>query len=194
MKSFNYITIFSSFTILFFLILFSCNKQENSTPKNSGQNNNTPIPNCTAFTGHFSIDINGQQFNLVVDNETHYSNVYNWFGYEESDFVIHGKDQNSNPILIELALPGKFAVGSKTYSTDSLDFDFFGIDIDTNNLYVSNVTFNVVESVLDADGMYKPMRANFTGTAHSLGSLSNPNPGDTVNISGAICLNTYIIP
>lgn len=175
-------------------MIYSCNKKDVNTPLTNGNNGFTPVPNCVAFTGHFSITINGEQSDLVVDNETHYTNVYNWFGYEESAFVIDGKDQNTNPILVELALPGKFSLGSKTYSTDSLDLDFFGIDIDTNSFYVSNVTFNVVESNLDVDGMYKPMRANFTGIAHSIGTLSNPNPGDTVSINGSICINTYIIP
>lgn len=191
MKTLKFTARFLGFIFLAFTFLFSCKKEKTPLPSTGGIIFSQP--NCSFNTGYFKIQINGESHELLVDSETHYTNLYNWFGYEESHFVIYGKDQNANLLNVGLALPGKFKLGSTTYYADSIDSEFFEMDIDTNNLYVSKVTFNVTTSELDVDGIYKPMKATFTGTAHSYPWYNGQAPSDTVNISGSICINGYII-
>lgn len=191
MKPTKLITRIAGSIVLVFLVLLSCKKDQNQAPSPVG---NGPLPACSENSGYFTIDINGEHFELAVDSATQYSNLYNWLDNQESIFVINGKDQNSSFMHIEMALPGKFNLGSTTYSTDSLAHDFFNIYIDTFGLYVSNVVFNVTTSNLDTTvGMYKPLKASFTGTAHSYPWYYEQVPADTVNISGAFCLNGVII-
>jgi len=180
-------------TTLLFLVLLSCKKEKTPAPNPQSGGTSINSPNCSFNTGHFKINIHGQSFELVVDSETHYTNLYNWSGYEESHFVIYGKDQNTNPMYVGFALPGKFKLGSTSYSADSLGSDFFEIDIDTFSLYVSNVVFNVTISDLDVDGIYKPLKATYTGKAHSYPWYNGQAPSDTLNISGNICINGFIM-
>jgi len=176
--------------VLVFSILLSCNKSQNNIPEATENPPVLTLPNCSEFSGYFTIDVDGNHYELVVDSTTQYTNLYNWFGYEESAFIIDGKDQNSSYMHIELGLPGKFKLGNTSYS---LDPEMFEIEIDTFNLNVSNVVFNVTTCNLDSDGIYKPLKASFTGTAHSTSWYNNEVPADTFNISGTLCLNVYII-
>ncbi len=113
----------------------------------------------------------------------------------ESNFVIDSKDQNGNPIYSELLLPGTFNNGTTTYTNDTLSVDFFTIDIDTFNLYISAVTFDVLESNLSQqDGIYRPVTVNFNGVAHSFPWYAGQPPIDTIAISGSFCLNGIITP
>jgi hypothetical protein len=99
----------AGFIVLVFLVLLSCKKDQPQTHSSGG--NGTPgvsLPDCSENSGYFTIDVNGEHFELVVDSETQYTNLYNWFGYQESAFIIDGKDQNSSFMHTELALPDKF--------------------------------------------------------------------------------------
>lgn len=171
-------------------LLLSCKKDKNLDTKSGENGPSVSLPNCTENSGYFTININGEHFELVIDSETHYTNLYNWYNFQESAFVIYGKDQNANAMDIELALPGKFKLGSTPYV---LDYDFFDIDVDTFSLYVSNVVFDVSTSNLGADGMYRPLKASFTGVAHSYAWINGQPPTDTFNISGTMCINGYIM-
>lgn len=182
---------------LIFTLLLSCNKDddEDATAGNSGNPTSPPASNCATNSGYFTINFGNQFSELVLDSESQYTILYNWFGFEESAFIIDGEDQNSNDMYIELALPGKFKTGVKGYSTDSLNFDFFDFSIDTFSYYVSNVVFDVATSNLDAsDGIYKPVNGSFTGIAHSYPWFNGQAPTDTINISGTFCLNGMILP
>ena len=193
MNTIKLITRIAGSIVLVFLVLLSCKKEQNQTPPEGNGTPGTPLPACSENSGYFTIDVNGEHFELVIDSATQYTNLYNWYGEQESAFIIYGKDQNSSNMQIELGLPGKFNLGSTSYSTDSLDFDFFDIFVDTFDLYVSNVVFNVTTSILDTDGIYKPLKASFTGLAHSYPWINGQAPADTINISGTICLNGYIL-
>ena len=175
-------------------ILLSCKKEPGLTPT-SANGNTVYSADCAENSGYFNINLDGQHHNLVLDSTTQYTNLYNWFGEDESHFVVIGSNQNSNPIYIEMALPGKFKLGTTTYSIDSLDQDFFDLSIDTFSLYVSKVTFNV--SVRDLNliyGMFRPVKASFTGVAHHYPWYNNQAPADTVIISGDFCLNGFMLP
>jgi hypothetical protein len=180
------------FGILFFalLALSSCKKD----PEPAVEENPEPTYNCPTNSGYFNIDINGDHYELVVDEETQYTNVYNWFGDEESHFVIDGKNQLGGGLSVELFIPGKFNLGSTTYLADAIDPDFFQIELDSLNLSVSNVEFNVTTSNLNInDGLYRPMEASFTGVACAYPWTSGATPADTFSISGTICLNGGIM-
>ncbi len=179
------------FTISVF-ILFSCKKDQNPTDGGNGGN----LPSCSENSGYFTLNLDGENFELVVDEETQFTNLYGWFEEDQSDFIIYGKDQNADYLQVELGLPGKFLVGSTTYSIDSLDNDFFTFNVGGNSkLYVSNVTFNVSTSnLIVSDGIYKPMKATYSGLAHSYPWINGQAPADTFNISGSICLNGIILP
>jgi len=169
---------------LLMIASFSCNKADDNTPTS-----------CAFNTGNFNITINGADFDMAVNAETHFSILYNWSGDNASEFVLDSKDQNGNAMYLELGIPGQFSEGSTSYSSSTLDFDFFTIDVDTFNLYVSTITFSVSESKLDpADGVYKPVVATFTGTAHSFPWTNGQPPVNTMSISGSFCLNGIIMP
>lgn len=172
------------------MVLLSC-KKDNNPP---AEENVSAQPGCATNTGYFTIDVNGQHYELVRDAETHFTSLYGWFEPDKTDFVIYATDQNANPMQIELGLPGKFTLGTTTYTNDSFE-DFFTMDVDTLNLYFSYVEFNVTTSNLDVnDGVYKPLKATYTGVAHSYPWINGQAPADTFNISGSFCLNGYIIP
>lgn len=150
---------------------------------------------CNSNNGSFNIGINGNNFDMVVDSETQFTILYNWSGTNETEFVIDSKDQNGNPMSIEVDFPGQFSTGTTTHSSSTLDFDFFTIDVDTFNLYVSSVTFEVSESNLNSqDGTYNPVMSSFSGTAHSYPWTSGQPPINTLNINGSFCLNGMIMP
>lgn len=178
--------------LLLSLIFVSCKKEQN--PTTSAANNPISLPDCGENSGYFKMDVDGTEYRLVVNPETHFTILYDWFGYQESHFVIEGIDQNSKTLMVGVALPGKFKLGSNTYSIDSLDQDFFEIDVDTFHYYVSKVTFNVATSNLSqTDGMYRPVKASFTGIAHPYPWYNGQAPADTVHINGIFCLNGFIM-
>lgn len=169
------------------ILLFSCKKEESTTTSNQ--------TSCSPNNGSFNLSIEGENYDMIVDNTTNFSILYNWYGNHESNFVIDSKDQNGNPIYSELLLPGSFNNGVTTYTNDTLSVDFFTIDIDTFNLYISEVTFEVLESNLSLqDGIYRPVTANFNGIAHSFPWYAGQPPTDTIAISGSFCLNGVITP
>ncbi|MBD3636380.1 MAG: hypothetical protein HUJ25_03485 [Crocinitomicaceae bacterium] len=175
--------------ILFLIILLSgvtaCKKNKDKDPE--------PV-NCAYNSGSFEINVAGEDHELQLDSQTNFTIVYNWFGYEESAMVIIGKDQNAESVYIEMAVPGIITEGSTSYNNTDLDFDFFDIDLDTNGLYVSEVTFDVVESQFDSSqGIYTPIRANFSGTAHSYPWVNGQPPSDTQTFSGSLCLNGLVM-
>jgi len=177
---------------IFFLItlLWACHKDEETTV--------TPLttngPSCNTNSGSFNISIGDTNHIMVLNNQSQFTILYNWYGEESSAFVINSIDQNNEQIYIELRLPGTFNLGTTTYSHTDLDFDFFDIDLDTLSYYASEVTFNVTESDLDVqDGIYKPVVATFTGTAHSYPWINGQPPIDTLSFSGTFCLNGVIL-
>lgn len=169
------------------ILLLSCNKDEDDQP------NNQP-PACATNSGNFDISINGSNYAMVVNTETHFSILYNWSGNNATEFVIDAKDQNNNSLYIELGIPGKFVTGSSTHNNTDLDSDFFTIDVDTFNLYVSSVTFAVSQSnLIQEEGVYKPVAATFNGTAHSFPWSNGQPPVNTISFSGSFCLNGVIL-
>ncbi|HIP33107.1 MAG TPA: hypothetical protein EYG86_10115 [Crocinitomicaceae bacterium] len=79
-------------------------------------------------------------------------------------------------------------------SNSSVEFDL-SVGVDTNSLYVSEITFDVSTSILSSiDGIYRPIIGTFTGYAHSYPWYSNQPPADTMVISGSFCLNGLILP
>ena len=195
MKSIKLITRIAGSIVLVLLVLLSCKKEQTQTPP-PGANGPTGVSACSENSGSFTIDINGEHYELAVDSATQYIIVYNWYDEQVSSFAIEGKDQNSNYMYIEFSIPGKFNLGSTTYSTNSVGYEFFDIIIDTLSYNVSNVVFDVTTSNLDTSiGIYKPVKASFTGVAHSITwTYGQEPPVDTVNISGAFCLNGAIVP
>lgn len=172
------------------LVLLSCKK--NNNPPNFA--NGSGQSGCAVNTGYFNVDFNGQHYELTRDAETQFTNLYGWFEPDKSDFIIYGKDQNANPLSVELGLPGKFKLGTTAYSQDSLG-DFLTMEVDTLYLYFSYIKINVTSSNLDLnDGMYKPLQATYSGLAHSFPWINGQAPADTFNISGSFCLNGLIMP
>jgi hypothetical protein len=190
MNNLKLITRLTTAVIFVSLILFAC-KKEQPAPSASA-NPVSPLAECAENSGYFTINLDGEFHELILDSTTQYTNFYNWFEEDESSFMVVGSDQNSKEMYIELALPGKFELGTRTYSADSL-WDFMDIDIGNHSLFVSNITFNVTTSNLDPNsGLYLPVKATFTGFAHSY-PWYNQAPTDTIQISGTICLNGGII-
>lgn len=151
-------------------------------------------PECALNTGSYSITIEGNTFDMVLDTNTNFTILYNWFGNQETNFVLYGADQNGNSMSVELFVPGILHLGSTTYSSVALASDFFDIDIDTFSLYVSSVVFNVSKSNLNMqEGMYKPVVATFHGTAHSYPWINGQAPADTLAFSGSFCLNGFVM-
>ncbi len=168
------------------VILFcvtSCNKPDNNTPKT-----------CDTNTGSFIIALNGADYDMVVNTETQFTILYNWSGDSQTEFVIDSEDQNGNAMSVEFAIPGEFSKGSSSFSNTTLDNDFFTIDVDTFNLYVSSVTFDVSKSSLNSqDGTYKPVVSTFNGTAHSFPWTNGQPPVNTISFNGSFCLNGIIL-
>ncbi len=54
------------------ILLFSCKKKEATSA--SSQNS------CSPNNGYFSITVEGVDYDMVVDNTTHFSILYNWYG------------------------------------------------------------------------------------------------------------------
>jgi hypothetical protein len=191
----NFLKLITRTTVALFLVsllLISCKKEKN--PTTPAGNNPISLPDCSENSGYFKMDVDGTEYRLLVNPTTHFTILYDWFGYQESSFVIEGTDQNSKSLNVGLALPGKFKLGTTTYSIDSLDQDFFEIDVDTFTYYVSKVTFDVATSNLNpTDGMYRPVKASFTGIAHPYPWYNGQAPADTVSISGTFCLNGFIM-
>ncbi|MBL1280727.1 MAG: hypothetical protein COA33_010660 [Fluviicola sp.] len=184
-------------TLCFSLLIIatSCKKEENKTDPSTSSSTSGTSNYCYANQGKFEIDINGENFIMTPDSNTNFTILYNWFGLQESNFVISSNDQNNNSMSVETALPGTLNVGSTTYDAASLSPTFFTIYVDTFVMYVSTVTFDVTSSNLDlTDGIYKPVSATFTGVAHSYPWINGQPPVDTVNISGTFCLNGVVIP
>ncbi|MBK9191375.1 MAG: hypothetical protein IPM77_07590 [Crocinitomicaceae bacterium] len=168
------------------IIAVSCNKSDD---------NGNSSDECAPNSGSFNVDVNGNNYDMIVNSETQFTILYNYSGTNETEFIIDSKDQNGNPMNIELAFPGQFNNGTTAYSNDVLDFDFFTIDVDTFNLYVSSVTFEVSESDFNSqDGTYNPVISSFTGTAHSFPWTNGQPPLNTLSISGSFCLNGIILP
>ena len=190
MISFKTSTKIAGLIMFSFLILLSCKKDNNPPAIENG----SLQAGCDVNSGYFTADFNGQHYELVRDPETQFTNLYGWYEPDQSDFIIYGKDQNANPLQVELGLPGKFKLGTTTYSQDSLG-DFLTMDFDTLYVYFSSIELNVTVSNLDLnDGMYKPVKATYSGLAHSFPWINGQAPADTFNISGSFCLNGFIMP
>ncbi|MBL1281013.1 MAG: hypothetical protein COA33_012105 [Fluviicola sp.] len=182
-------------TLCFSLLVIatSCKKEENKTDPSVSSSASGTSNYCYTNQGKFSIDVNGVNHTMVTDATTNFTIIHNWYGLQETNFLMASNDQNGNFMAANLVLPNEFSVGSTTYS--SLDFDYFDISVDTLSLYVSNVTFTVASSNLNTlDGIYRPVSATFTGFAHSYPWTNGQAPIDTFNISGSFCLNGFIIP
>lgn len=179
--------------IFFFLILAllftSCKKDDEENPDLP-----TSTAACSTNSGTFEIELLGEIHELLIDNQTNYTILYNWFGYEESAFVLDAKDANGLDLKLESALPGVINVGETTYTDVENPFDFMDIAAGGKNLRVSAVTFDVLESDLDMnDGIYKPVRATFSGIGHQDSVWTNGvPPQDTTYFSGGFCLNGAI--
>lgn len=172
----------------------SCKKEkDDETLSNETLSNNNP-PNCSLMSGSFEIDLAGNQHTLLINNQTHFTILYNWYGEQENGFVIIGEDQNNKSVNIEGILPEKLTVGTHQFNPDGKNTEFFDIDIDTSNYYSSKLIINVIQSNLNLqEGMYKPIRATFEGIAHSYPWSSGQPPADTISYSGEFCLNGYIM-
>lgn len=169
------------------ILYFSC-KKDNQPNSNTGTA-------CSPNSGYFNITINDSEFDMVLDSNTQFSILYNYFSPDQNDFIIYCKDQNENQMGIEAGFPGRFHNGPNTFSSDTLDADFFTISVDTFDVYVSEVTFDVSNCFLGELGiMYEPIVATFQGIAHSFPWQNGQPPIDTVIVSGSFCLNRYILP
>ena len=174
------------FPFILILLLSACNKNEEETE--------TAV-SCSTNSGSFDISIGGTTYEMALNSGTQFSILYDWYTVETSDFIINSLSQNNKQIYIELGLPGTFNEGETTYLSSDLGVDFFSISVDTFDYYVSEVTFNVIESNLNSqDGIYRPVRATFTGTAHSYPWTNGQPPIDNLNFTGSFCLNGIIIP
>ena len=181
-----------------FLILglgfVSCKKDKDNDSTPNGTLSSSNPPNCAFNSGAFEISIEGNQHHLQVNNQTHFTILYNWYGEQENHFVIIGENQNSKSFYVEGILPETLSLGSHHYSGNDLYFDFFDIDIDTSAYYTSDLTIHVFESNLNLqEGVYKPIRATFEGIAHSYPWSSGQPPADTISFSGEFCLNGYMM-
>ena len=178
--------------IFFFLItalLFASCKKDADNPDVPAASES-----CSTNSGTFEIELLGDTHELVIDNETNYTILYNWFGYEESAFVLDGKDTDGIDLNFESGIPGVLNEGESTYTDVENGIDFMDIDAGSVHLRVSTITMNVLESDLDMnEGIYKPIRASFSGIGHQDSIWSNGvPPEDTTYFSGGFCLNGAI--
>lgn len=172
----------------------SCKKdKDNDTTPNGTLSSSNP-PNCSLNSGAFEIDLGGSQHTLQVNNQTHFTILFNWYGEQENHLVIIGEDQNNKSIYIEGILPDKLSVGPHHFNGNDLGVDFFDVDIDTLAYYTSELTINIVQSNLNLqEGIYKPIRGTFEGVGHSYPWSSGQPPTDTITYSGEFCLNGYMM-
>ena len=162
----------------------SC-KKENDDP-------NAPAPpeSCSTNSGSFEVSLLGNDYQMILDAETQFSILYDWYSPGYTDFIIDAKDQNGSDIDVECSFEGSFAEGQSGYPEV-----YFHLDIDTLNLYSSSVNFDVLESDLSGgDGIYRPIKSTFEVTAHSYPFISGQAPADTILVSGSFCLNGIILP
>lgn len=177
-------------------LFWACHKDEEqpTTSTSTSPPVTTTVTSCNTNSGSFNINMGGTNHTMVVNNQSQFTILYNWYNEAVSAFIINSINQNNEQIYIELGLPGTFNEGTTTYSNSNLDFDFFNIDLDTLGYYVSEVTFNVTQSSLDTqDGIYKPVVATFSGTAHSYPWTNGQPPIDTLSFTGDFCLNGIIL-
>jgi hypothetical protein len=163
--------------------LASCNKDDNDP--------NTPEPptSCSANSGSFDVTILGNDYQMVIDAETHFSILYNWYSPLQTDFILDAKDQNGNSLDVESQIDGPFIEGQSDYENA-----YFDLDVDTFNLQVSAISYDVIKSDLnEGEGIYYPIKATFTATAHSSPTFANPNPTDSYALIGSFCLNGVIL-
>lgn len=185
--------VFFTFLILG-LSFVSCKKEKDNEPQPSGTSSGNTPPNCSLLSGSFEINMGGNQHSLQVNNQTHFTILYNWYEEQENNFVLIGEDQNNKSINIEGVLPETLSVGTHQFNSDGKNIEFFDIYLDTSSYYSSKLIINVVQSNLNLqEGMYKPIRATFEGVAHSYPWSSGQPPADTINYSGEFCLNAYIM-
>lgn len=171
--------------------LVSCKKDKDD---DTLPNDTTSTSGCSSNSGAFEMSLGGNQHTLQINDQTHFTILYNWYGKLENNFVIIGEDQNSKSIYIEGILPEKLSVGSHHFTANDLDYDFFDIILDTSSYYTSELTINVIESNLNLqEGVYKPIRATFVGIAHSYPWFNGQPPNDTIPYSGEFCLNGYMM-
>ncbi|MEX1192267.1 MAG: hypothetical protein WEA99_09855 [Brumimicrobium sp.] len=175
--------------LLLGLVLVSCKKDKDD---NTLPNETISTPSCASNSGAFEIGLGGNQHILKINDQTHFTILYNWYGEEENNLVIIGEDQNDKSIYIEGILPEKLSIGSHHFNAN--DFDFFDIDLDTSNYYTSELTINVIESNLNLqEGVYKPIRGTFEGVGHSYPWINGQPPADTITYSGEFCLNGFMM-
>jgi hypothetical protein len=174
------------FTALLMLSVISCKKDKEDENNQSSQNT------CPTNSGYFEINMGGSEHILKIDDETNYTILYGWYEENQNGMVIIGSDKNDKSIYIEGNITGKLTVGS--HSLDFDNYDFLSIDIDTSSYYTSELTFQITQSNLSPhEGIYKPIRGTFTGTAHSYPWSSGEPPADTISYSGKFCLNGWIM-
>lgn len=172
----------------------SCKKdKDNDTTPNGTLSSSNP-PNCSINSGAFEISMAGSDHILQVNDQTHFTILYNWYGEQENNLVIIGEDQNGKSIYIEGILPGVLSLGTHHFNGNDLDSDFFEIDLDTSSYYTSELTLTVFESTLiPQEGVYKPIRGTFEGVGHSYPWFNGQPPTDTITYSGEFCLNGAIV-
>jgi hypothetical protein len=171
-----------SIIILLLCSFVSCNKPDETTVS------------CPSNSGTFKITEGGITHELQITTETQFSILYNWYGNSENNIVIDGVDQNNKLIYIEIILPGELTVGSHTFNSGDLGHDFMDIALDTSSYYTSEVTYTIEESDLDSgEGVYKPIKGSFSGTAHSYPWINGQQPTDNHVFSGEFCLNGVIM-
>ncbi|GEM_PF-4407063 len=160
------------------------------------KNDETPatISSCSTIPGSFEITLNGNQHHLEITNQTDYFITYNLVGEQKNSVVIFGKDQSDQFMHVEGILPNELSVGSHSFNSSDLNFDFFDISLDTASYYTTQLTIHISESELSPqNGLYNPIRGTFQGLAHSYPWFNGQPPADTFAYSGEFCLNGYIM-
>lgn len=174
-------------TILFliglFLILIACNKdEENNDPEN--------IQSCSSNSGSFDITVAGNEHVLQIQEGTHFTIVYNWFGDEENNISIIGEDQNDNSIYIEGLFPGVFTEGSHYFNPGQNGDVYFDFDLDIEDYSATEITFEIIESNFNsAEGLYKPIKATISGSAEYKTYPNGVEVINTTSFTGNFCLN-----
>jgi len=166
------------------IALISCNKDE--VPEDSP---NSSSASCSTNSGTFEIEVEGVNHTLQLTNETHYSIVYNWFGNEETSFVIYGENQNGQTLDVEFGIAGVIEEGNFNYGSEL----FFQLSLDTTSFSPTQTNLEVLESDLSAnEGIYKPIRANFSGTGVEKVWDNGQQISTNKSFSGSFCLNGII--
>jgi len=149
------------------------------------------VVSCSAKSGYFEINMDGQNYVLQIDNETNFTILYGVYEVNQNAMVINGNDTDGKSIYFEGNITGPLNQGTHVLTHDN--YDFFDVSVNTFDCYVSSLTFSIIQSNLIAnEGVYKPIKGTFNGTAHSYPWSSGVPPSDTITFFGEFCLNGAI--